>query len=397
MHDEAKKFLAWARAIFGPHLSAGCRVLDVGSTDINGNNRWICPEGSRYVGCDVAEGKNVDVVGPVHEVLAADAEPFDLVLSTEHLEHDMHWRKSMTAMCGAIRDGGALFFTCAGLGRFEHGTTRTSPEDSKTVEISDDDWGGYYDNRSVVDVVPFLDGFGFVRAFYNQMSRDLYVFAVKGEFRTDAADYAMPLLYSRTNDEGAYATLPELTVVVTGPAGTAADETTRSIGAHVPRSRIVCCARDRAMAVVSSGAGPHLIIQAGTALTATPPPELRYTDALPLWSDRTREPEFAGRGGILAAIATHISDERTARALALTALRADWNKGAYRGWVPVRGCVLTPRIAKLFQSLWHDIPSGLENVCIGLTFAVTGVSREFEGACGRWGENVGVSAGGFAR
>lgn len=44
-----------------PHLFVGKSVLDVGSLDINGNNRWIFTD-CEYVGIDLGEGDNVDVV-----------------------------------------------------------------------------------------------------------------------------------------------------------------------------------------------------------------------------------------------------------------------------------------------------------------------------------------------
>jgi hypothetical protein len=41
-------------------------VLDVGSLDINGNNRYLF-DNCEYTGLDIGEGPNVDIVMPIHE------------------------------------------------------------------------------------------------------------------------------------------------------------------------------------------------------------------------------------------------------------------------------------------------------------------------------------------
>jgi hypothetical protein len=65
------------------------KVLDIGSLDINGNNKFLF-DNSEYIGLDIAEGNNVDVVCIGHEYDAPD-ETFDTIISTEALEHDMYY------------------------------------------------------------------------------------------------------------------------------------------------------------------------------------------------------------------------------------------------------------------------------------------------------------------
>ena len=43
-----------------PERFDGCSVLDIGSLDINGNNRYLF-NGGTYIGIDVGQGRNVDV------------------------------------------------------------------------------------------------------------------------------------------------------------------------------------------------------------------------------------------------------------------------------------------------------------------------------------------------
>ncbi len=69
------------------------RVLDVGALDLNGNNK-ILFEGCAYTGIDIGEGPNVDVVSVAHEY-PAPSESFDVIISTECLEHDRHYPETL--------------------------------------------------------------------------------------------------------------------------------------------------------------------------------------------------------------------------------------------------------------------------------------------------------------
>lgn len=104
-----------------PHLFKGKRVIDCGSLDINGNNRYLFSGGS-YLGIDIVEGANVDVVTRIHDY---EGGPFDVVISTECFEHDAHFSESFSKMVEMVDVGGLLLFTCATIGRKEHGTTNS--------------------------------------------------------------------------------------------------------------------------------------------------------------------------------------------------------------------------------------------------------------------------------
>ena len=111
-----------------PHLFQDKRVLDCGSLDINGNNRHLFTGGS-YIGIDIAKGPNVDIVSRIHEIKGG---PFDVVISTECLEHDAFAAMSIRHMIDLLADSGILIITCATTGRPEHGTAEhedwASPE-----------------------------------------------------------------------------------------------------------------------------------------------------------------------------------------------------------------------------------------------------------------------------
>lgn len=102
-------------------------VLDVGSLDINGNNRYLF-EDCQYTGIDLWEGKNVDIVCSAHEY--APDKQYDTIISTEMLEHNKDWYKSLWNMYNMLKSGWLMLITCAWEWRPEHGTTRTSPVDA---------------------------------------------------------------------------------------------------------------------------------------------------------------------------------------------------------------------------------------------------------------------------
>jgi hypothetical protein len=101
-----------------PHLFQHKLVLDCGSLDINGNNRYLFTGGS-YIGIDIVQGPNVNVVSRIHEIKGG---PFGVVISTECLEHDEFATASIQHMIDLVSDDGLLVITCATTGRPEHGT-----------------------------------------------------------------------------------------------------------------------------------------------------------------------------------------------------------------------------------------------------------------------------------
>lgn len=123
-------------------------VLDVGSLDINGNNKHLFKR-CVYTGVDIVAGKNVDIVKHCH-LLNGWSNSFDIVISTEMLEHDKHWIESLKNMYDMVKSGGLLIITCATYGRKPHGVKGSRPSDSPATN-------DYYRNIQVKDFRKVLD------------------------------------------------------------------------------------------------------------------------------------------------------------------------------------------------------------------------------------------------
>ena len=84
-------FMTYVKDKF-PKKFVNCRVLDIGSLDINENNRYLFTD-YKYIGVDIGAGKNVDIVCRGHEF--KDSEGFDIVISAECFEHDEFWKDTI--------------------------------------------------------------------------------------------------------------------------------------------------------------------------------------------------------------------------------------------------------------------------------------------------------------
>lgn len=172
-HPEQRDFCTKVRARF-PELfgKADAKILDCGSLDINGNNRYLFAS-KDYVGVDLGPGRNVDVVSRIHEYPAPESS-FDIVISTECLEHDEFYAESLRNMLRVLKPGGILVLTCATIGRREHGTARTSKKDSPfTLD--------YYKNLEPDDIrrAISMDAFESHEFGINARSHDLYFWGLK--------------------------------------------------------------------------------------------------------------------------------------------------------------------------------------------------------------------------
>jgi SAM-dependent methyltransferase len=179
MHTEARDFTVFVKSILQDYF-VNKRVLDVGSGDINGNNSFLF-ENCIYDGNDVINAKNVTIVSKTKDLPFQD-NSFDTIISTECFEHDPEYADSFRKIYSMLKPNGLFCFTCASTGRPEHGTRRTSPQDSYGTIGKLDDMVDYYKNLTNKDLNEVLDLntlFSSWDTYYNASTCDLYFVGIK--------------------------------------------------------------------------------------------------------------------------------------------------------------------------------------------------------------------------
>jgi SAM-dependent methyltransferase len=102
----------------------GKSVLEVGSMNVNGSLRGhvLSLGPTSYLGVDFMAGPGVDVVCDAsHLEPRFGKDAFDIVISTEMLEHAQDWRSAVLAMKTVLCGGGLLLLTARGPGFPLHG------------------------------------------------------------------------------------------------------------------------------------------------------------------------------------------------------------------------------------------------------------------------------------
>jgi len=106
-----------------PREVTGRRILEVGSYDVNGSIRriWETWEPAEYIGVDIISGPGVDIVCGAEEIVTKFGENrFDIVVSTEMLEHARNWRAAISNMKRVCNCGGIILITARGFGMPYH-------------------------------------------------------------------------------------------------------------------------------------------------------------------------------------------------------------------------------------------------------------------------------------
>ena len=198
MHKEATDFVEFVKSILINYFT-NKTVLDVGSGDINGNNKYLFTN-CDYNGNDVINAPNVTIVSRTKD-LPFENNYFDTIISTECFEHDPTYKESLNKIYNMLKPNGLFCFTCAGFGRPEHGTRRTTPQDSFGTIGNQEDMYDYYKNLLIKDVNDVLDldnNFDVWQSYYNSSSKDLYFLGIKKD-KTNSnitlKNYEAPYVY----------------------------------------------------------------------------------------------------------------------------------------------------------------------------------------------------------
>jgi SAM-dependent methyltransferase len=118
MHASA---LDYGKRFFDMHAEERFqRVLDVGSLDINGSLRSVCPRHLAYTGIDLSPGNGVDVVLSDPYVYPFPDGHFDVIVATSCFEHDpLFWITFLE--CLRVLAPGGVFYINAPSNGFYHG------------------------------------------------------------------------------------------------------------------------------------------------------------------------------------------------------------------------------------------------------------------------------------
>ena len=135
-----KACLEFGHRVLSTEDVAGRAVIEVGSLNVNGSLREhvISLGPASYLGVDIQAGAGVDAVCDADDVVARyGREQYDLVISTEVLEHVQHWRAVVSNLKQLARPGATLLLTTRSLGFPFHGFPfdfwRYEVEDFRTI------------------------------------------------------------------------------------------------------------------------------------------------------------------------------------------------------------------------------------------------------------------------
>lgn|SRR5574341_31023 len=126
-------------------------VLEVGSLDFNGTVReTVMPRAPEtYIGVDLLEGPGVDVVCSADRLVERFGENrFDLILTTEMMEHVENWRGAIDNMKRVLKPQGHLILTTRSIGTPYHGY----PFDYWRYELSD--MQKIFDDFEIIELSP---------------------------------------------------------------------------------------------------------------------------------------------------------------------------------------------------------------------------------------------------
>lgn len=143
----------WVAEKVKEHGLADKSVLELGARQVNGTVRGFFH--GDYVGMDMQKGTGVDVVARSDEIPYPD-DSFDVVVTTEMLEHDPYPWKTFPEAARVLGPDGVFIVTCRGVGFHDDPNPkdywRFTPDSIRhlfelagleEIEISDDPQAGH--------------------------------------------------------------------------------------------------------------------------------------------------------------------------------------------------------------------------------------------------------------
>ncbi|OGW29178.1 MAG: methyltransferase type 11 [Nitrospirae bacterium GWC2_42_7] len=102
----------------------GKSVIELGARNVNGSLRpfIVSRSPAKYIGVDIEAGEGVDVICNAEKLLDKfERNSFNLVISTELLEHVREWKKVISNIKNLCCPGGILLITTRSIGFKYHG------------------------------------------------------------------------------------------------------------------------------------------------------------------------------------------------------------------------------------------------------------------------------------
>jgi len=154
----------------------GKRVIEIGSNDVNGSLRPLIEswKPSEYIGIDLEYGNGVDIRCKAEDIVNVfGKESFDIIISTEVIEHVKNWRLVIDNIKSICKPNGLILITTRSKGFEYHGW----PHDFWRFEVSDmkNIFSDFYIKKLESDDISTPGVFIIARKPYKFNKNDLYL------------------------------------------------------------------------------------------------------------------------------------------------------------------------------------------------------------------------------
>jgi SAM-dependent methyltransferase len=167
VHDSA---LANAKKFFdqyGKLFTVG-KVIDIGSQDVNGSLKQVCPQQFRYIGVDFVPGKNVEVILEDPYLFPFPDNHAEIVVSNSCFEHSEFFWMTFLEMVRITKPGGYIYWCAPSKGkvhRYPQDCWRFYPDAGQALE----NWGRSVNkNTTLIDSYTDNNNWGDYVAIYRK-------------------------------------------------------------------------------------------------------------------------------------------------------------------------------------------------------------------------------------
>jgi SAM-dependent methyltransferase len=133
-------------------------ILDVGARDVNGSLREVSPNGAKYLGVDLVEGRGVDHVLQDPYSYPFPDKSFDVVVSTSCFEHDRMFWLSFLEVARVLSDNGFFYINAPATGSY-HGVPHDHWRFYPDAGIALEEWG-----RRMLRPITLVESFNLSRS-----------------------------------------------------------------------------------------------------------------------------------------------------------------------------------------------------------------------------------------